>query len=61
MLVLSIPLLLAVDWIDRDQPHALQMRGIRPRMLRYVIYALLLAAIILCFSGNAPQFIYFQF
>ncbi len=61
VLVVSIPLLLVVDWIDRDQPHALQMRGIRPRVLRYVIYALLLSAIILCFSGNAPKFIYFQF
>ena len=56
-----ILVMLAVEWVDRREEHALNLHGIRPRILRWVIYCLLISAICLFYDNGSAQFIYFQF
>lgn len=57
----GIAILLAVEWISRTDSHALNMKGIRFRAARYLVY-LVLCTLVFFFSDNtAPNFIYFQF
>lgn len=55
--------LLAIEWIQRNKQHALQIDNIKPfqyRWARWTIY-LLFAFISLILSGKQVEFIYFQF
>ena len=56
----AIVLMLVVEWVQRDKPHALDLTNIRSCVLRYAIYVFVL---FLTFSlgGRAENFIYFQF
>lgn len=56
----AIVLMLVVEWVQRDKPHALDLTNIQSCVLRYVIYVFIL---FLTFSlgGRAENFIYFQF
>ena len=56
----AIVLMLVVEWVQRDKPHALDLTNIQSCVLRYVIYVFVL---FLTFSlgGRAENFIYFQF
>ena len=51
--------MLAVEWLNRDKPHALSVLKL-PRSLRWACYLGLGYAIVLLSSG-AQTFIYFQF
>ena len=56
-------LLLAVEWLQRDKQHALQLTDVRPfnnRAVRWGIYYLIIL-IIAKFAGSSQTFIYFQF
>lgn len=56
-----VALLFAVEWVQRDKPHALALEGaVASRPLRYLIYYALVA-LILVFQANPAQFVYFQF
>lgn len=57
--LLSVALLLIVEWISRMHSHALDIAK-WPVALRYVAYYLLII-IILELGGNSQSFIYFQF
>ena len=56
----AIVLMLVVEWVQRDKPHAFDLANIQSCVLRYVIYVFIL---FLTFSlgGRAENFIYFQF
>lgn len=56
-----ILLLAAVEWIQRDKQHALQLDNTNlPRMIKWATYYCILF-IIVFFAGNQQEFIYFQF
>jgi hypothetical protein len=56
-----IVFVLVVEWIQRDKQHALQIDGAGlPVFVRWVYYYVLIL-VILAFSGNQQEFIYFQF
>jgi alginate O-acetyltransferase complex protein AlgI len=60
-LFLLIFTFILIEWIGREQQHALQRLGIKwNRTLRYIIYYLIIIALI-WFTGKEQQFIYFQF
>jgi hypothetical protein len=54
-----VGVMLAVEWLNRDKPHALSVLKL-PRSLRWACYLGLGYAIVLLSSG-AQTFIYFQF
>lgn len=59
--LLLILFMLAIEWLQRDRQHALQIDTFRiPRFARWVIYYVLIIVIIL-FAGSQQNFIYFQF
>ena len=50
-----------IEWLQRDQEHALQIAGIPiHRTLRYIGYYLIIASIV-WYAGGKQEFIYFQF
>jgi D-alanyl-lipoteichoic acid acyltransferase DltB (MBOAT superfamily) len=50
-----------IEWLGREEQFAIENLGAKfKRPIRYVIYYLIIMAII-WFSGNGQQFIYFQF
>lgn len=56
-----IPCFMLVEWIGREQQHALARFGLTwPRLFRWTFYIALMACI-LFLSGDEQQFIYFQF
>jgi len=56
-----IPLLILAEWLQRDKQHALQIeKSISARWLRWSIYTVIML-VILFYSGEQKQFIYFQF
>ncbi len=57
----GIAAVLAVEWMSRTDSHALNMKGIRSRAARYLVYAVLCTLIFLFADNTAPNFIYFQF
>ena len=57
--VLSIVILLIVEWINRTKQHALQIDNWHP-IVRYACYYALILYI-LAFGANGQSFIYFQF
>ena len=57
----GIAVMLAMEWMSRTDGHALNMKGIRSRAARYLVY-MALCTLIFFFSDNtSPNFIYFQF
>ena len=57
---LYIAVMLLVEWLNRGREHGLDLRGIRPGWLRWAVYYLLVAAVLL-FGAESSNFIYFQF
>ena len=54
---------LAIEWMQRDKQHALQIdkvRWLKPAVCRYGVYAAILT-LIFFFAGKVQTFIYFQF
>jgi D-alanyl-lipoteichoic acid acyltransferase DltB (MBOAT superfamily) len=62
-LFIWIPILLIVEWSQRNQQHGLETLGFHwSRSLRYSMYNILGVIIIYyCLSGQTEKFIYFQF
>lgn len=61
IIVLSIGLMLLVEWVDRKKEHGLDLSELRSGFLRMCIYAFLIFTILLCADSDPSQFIYFQF
>ena len=59
-LLLSIILMIIIEWIQRDKQHAFEFRRHIPAVVRYTIYVIIILMIIM-FGGHAENFIYFQF
>lgn len=59
--VLGVAVLTAVEWVQRDKQHGLQLDGVAlPTAVRWALYYLIAASII-WLGGQQQQFIYFQF
>lgn len=58
--LLCILVLLVVEWVQRDKPHALDLSGIRSHILKFSIYYVLILVLFLCYV-TSETFIYFQF
>lgn len=57
-----IVVFLIIEWIGRENEYAIQKLGqLRPKVVRYVLYYVLIMAIILYSSNTEETFIYFQF
>jgi len=60
-ILLFIPLFLLAEWLQREKQHALQFdKIILPKVFRWGIYYVIIM-VILFYSGDQKQFIYFQF
>ena len=61
--LLYIFCMLAIEWLQRDKQHALQMDNSRLLGNRFVRYSLyyMLVIVILLFAGGQADFVYFQF
>ena len=57
---LAILLMLAVEWIQRDKLHALDLSKVKAGWIRYLAYACI-AFLIITLGGHSENFIYFQF
>jgi D-alanyl-lipoteichoic acid acyltransferase DltB (MBOAT superfamily) len=58
--VISIALMLVVEWLQRNKEHAFDLSGIKSHVLKFGIYYVMVAALF-WFGGHAESFIYFQF
>lgn len=58
--VLSIVVMLVVEWLQRERDHAFDLSGIKSQVLKFGIYYVMLVALF-WFGGHAESFIYFQF
>ena len=58
--VLSIIVMLVVEWLQRDKEHALDLSDIKSHVLKFGVYYVLIA-VLFWFGGHAESFIYFQF
>ena len=58
--VLSIIVMLVVEWLQRNRAHAFELNGIKSRVLRWSIY-FTTAVVLFWLGGHAETFIYFQF
>jgi hypothetical protein len=59
--IVYILILLAVEWIQRDKQHALQVENVvKYRIVRWGIY-FLIALYTITNAGEQAEFIYFQF
>lgn len=58
--VISILLMLVVEWLQRNKEHAFDLSGIKSHVLKFGIYYVMVAALF-WFGGHAESFIYFQF
>ena len=56
-----IALMLAGEWMHREDGNALQMKRIQPRAVRFLCYMLIVVTIAIFNPGEGNQFIYFQF
>jgi D-alanyl-lipoteichoic acid acyltransferase DltB (MBOAT superfamily) len=57
--VISIALMLVVEWLQRNKEHAFDLSGIKSHVLKFGIYYVMVAALF-WFGGHAESFIYFQ-
>lgn len=61
IILLLLVFFLMIEWLGREQQHALQALGMkRPWFIRYAFYYLLLI-LLFFFKGQSQDFIYFQF
>jgi uncharacterized protein involved in cysteine biosynthesis len=61
LLLYFLPILLLIEWVQRDKKHALELLQEKiPKWARWILYYVLVI-LILGFSGNQQDFIYFQF
>ena len=58
--VISIILMLVVEWLQRNKEHAFDLSGIKSHVLKFGIYYVMVVALF-WFGGHAESFIYFQF
>ena len=58
--VFAIVMMMAVEWIQRNEQHGLALASLHSRTMRYAVY-LLLIAMMLWNTGSGTEFIYFQF
>ena len=58
--VISIVLMLVVEWLQRNKEHAFDLSGLKSHVLKFGIYYVMVAALF-WFGGHAESFIYFQF
>ena len=58
--VLSIVVMLVVEWLQREREHAFDLSGIKSHVLKFGIYYVMIVALF-WFGGHAETFIYFQF
>ena len=58
--LLSIIVMLVVEWLQRDKEHAFDLSGIKSQVLRFSIYYAMLI-VLFWFGGHSESFIYFQF
>jgi alginate O-acetyltransferase complex protein AlgI len=59
--LILIAFFVGVEWLGRRNKYAIETLGLKwPKYLRFGFYYLLIAALFIC-SGDAQQFIYFQF
>ena len=56
-----IALMLAGEWMHREDGNVLQMKRIQPRAVRFLCYMLIVVTIAIFNPGEGNQFIYFQF
>lgn len=59
-LAFAIPLLLVMEWIQRNREHGLDISSINSGVIRCSIYFAMLC-LIFVFAGHTDSFIYFQF
>jgi hypothetical protein len=55
-----ISVLVFIEWLNKNREHGLEISN-QKRIIRWVIYILILFATILFNSPNKYEFIYFQF
>ena len=60
LLSLFIVVMLIVEWVQRNKPHALDITSINNKWLRRAIYFIIIFCIV-WFTGKNETFIYFQF
>lgn len=58
--VLSIIVMLVVEWLQRNRAHAFELNSIKSRALRWSIY-FTTVVVLFWLGGHAEAFIYFQF
>ena len=58
--IISIMLMLVVEWLPRNKEHAFDLSGMKSHVLKFGIYYVIVAALF-WFGGHAESFIYFQF
>jgi len=58
--VLSVVVMLVVEWLQRDKDHAFDLSGIKNHVVKFGIYYAMLV-VLFWFGGHAESFIYFQF
>ena len=58
--IISIMLMLVVEWLQRNKEHAFDLSGMKSHVLKFGIYYVIVAALF-WFGGHAESFIYFQF
>ena len=58
--VLSVVVMLVVEWLQREREHAFDLNGIKSHVLKFGIYYMMLV-VLFWFGGQAENFIYFQF
>jgi len=59
-LIMNMLVLLVVEWLQRDKPHAFDLSDINKGFVRWTVYIGVLF-LLFAFGGNATNFIYFQF
>ncbi|MCB0744276.1 MAG: MBOAT family protein, partial [Ignavibacteriae bacterium] len=59
-LIFIIIIFLGIEWLGRKGKHVLEKIDVIPRLARYFIYSIIIFVIIV-FSGEQQEFIYFQF
>ena len=60
VILVSVVVMLLVEWLNRNRQHGLEMSAKCPMVLRYAAYVIL-ALVIIRFSGTPSAFIYFAF
>jgi len=59
--VISIVIMLVIEWMNRDRQHGLQMDGRATRPVRFTLYYAIIMLMILMAPLGGGEFIYFQF